>query len=62
MFLGGLLQHGRDAAAEALAETAAVAYGVLSLTRARGARELQLVAAQDEIASPSRSFPVVRIR
>jgi pyridoxine kinase len=62
VFLGGLLQHGRDAAAEALAETAAVAYGVLSITRARGDRELQLVAAQDEIARPSRTFEAVPIQ
>jgi pyridoxine kinase len=63
VFLGGLLQHGGEAGAvRALAETAAVSYGVLRITRERGARELQLVAAQEEIARPSRTFEVVRLR
>ncbi|QGN32473.1 pyridoxal kinase PdxY [Microlunatus sp. Gsoil 973] len=63
VFLGSLLEHGLGSGAvEALAETAAVSYGVLKITRERGARELQLVAAQDEIARPSRTFEVVRLR
>ncbi|MBO0811061.1 MAG: pyridoxal kinase PdxY [Microlunatus sp.] len=58
VFLGGRLQHGPQ---QALADAAAVSYGVLAITHRLGARELQLVAAQDEIAEPSRTFPVVRI-
>jgi len=63
VFLGALLEHGSGpGAVDALVETAAVAYGVLTTTAQRGSRELQLVAAQSEIASPSRVFPAVRLR
>lgn len=63
VFLGALLEHGSGpGAVEALAETAAVAYGVLEITAERGSRELQLVAAQSEIANPTRTFPTVRLR
>lgn len=63
VFLGALLQHGPGAGIErALTQTAAVSYGVLEITRERGARELQLVAAQQEIAHPSRTFRAVRLR
>jgi pyridoxine kinase len=60
VFLGGLLT--RDDPVEALADTAAVAYEVLSTTAALGSRELQLVAAQDRIAAPQRRFEVCRLR
>lgn len=63
VFLGGLLQHGLgDRIEQALAETAAVAYGVLTITQDLKARELQLVAGQQEIADPSHRFQSVRIR
>lgn len=63
VFLGALLEHGTGpGAVEALVETAAVAYGVLRTTAERGSRELQLVAAQSEIANPTRTFPAVRLR
>ena len=62
VFVGALVEHGAGSGAvEALAETAAVAYGVLSITAERGSRELQLVAAQSEIANPTQTFPVVRL-
>lgn len=62
VFLGGLLQHGPGRGVEqALAETAAVSYGVLEITRKRKARELALVAAQHEIAHPGHTFQVVRL-
>ena len=58
-FLGGLLADGPQTA---LADTAAVAYAVLKVTQSLGARELQLVAAQDEIAAPAERFAVTRLR
>jgi pyridoxine kinase len=60
VFLGGLLT--REDPVEALADTAAVAYEVLSVTAELGSRELQLVAAQDRIAEPRHSFAVDRLR
>lgn len=60
LFLGGLLEgHGPD---RALADTAGAVYGVLKVTVQRGERELALVAAQDEIACPSETFSLRRIR
>ena len=53
-FLASYLRT-RDVAAS-VAHTAAVVHGVLEATVASGQAELQLVAAQDEIAHPSRSF------
>jgi pyridoxine kinase len=44
-----------------LAETAARVHGVLAVTVASGERELQLVAAQDELVSPTASFEAVRL-
>lgn len=60
VFLGTLLQTHDPV--RALADTAAVAYGVLSITARLGSRELQLVAAQDVIAAPSQRFEPVRLR
>lgn len=59
LFLVHLLKDG-DAAA-ALEETAAAIYAVFEATHAAGARELQLVAAQDEIKRPSRRFACERV-
>ena len=59
VFLGGLLTEADPV--RALADTAAVAYGVLSITSQIGARELQLVAAQDVIAAPARTFEPIRL-
>lgn len=60
VFLGGLLSQ--DDSVRALADTAAVAYGVLAVTADLGGRELELVAAQDVIAAPSKVFVPVRLR
>jgi pyridoxine kinase len=59
-FLAHLLRTG--SVAEAVARTAAVVYGVLRITVDSGLSELQLVAAQDEIAAPSNTFEVVQLR
>jgi pyridoxine kinase len=60
MFLAGLLRTGDIATA--LTRTAAVVHGVLEATIASGGSELALVAAQDEIVHPSRTFEPVRLR
>ena len=59
-FLAHLLR--RDSVAEAIGQTAATVYGVLKATVDSGESELQLVAAQDEIAAPTRTFEVTRLR
>jgi pyridoxine kinase len=59
-FLANLLSSG--SVSQAVGRTAAVVYGVLQATVDSGLSELQLVAAQDEIASPTNSFEVVRLR
>ncbi len=58
-FLANVLR-GADIA-EALAETAAVMYGLLSATHASGCSELALVEAQDELVAPTRRFEVHRL-
>ncbi|GAA1850285.1 pyridoxal kinase PdxY [Microlunatus capsulatus] len=50
----------RDVAAS-VAHTAAVVHGVLDVTVRSGQAELQLVAAQDEIAAPTRTFQAVPV-
>jgi pyridoxine kinase len=59
-FLAHLLSSG--SVAQAVGQTAAAVYGVLEATVESGLSELQLVAAQDEIASPTHAFEVVRLR
>jgi pyridoxine kinase len=46
----------------ALGRTAASVFAVMELTHAGGHREIQLVAAQHEIADPPARFPVTRLR
>jgi pyridoxine kinase len=46
----------------ALAHTAAVIYGLLEVTAASGGTELALIAAQDELVRPSRTFEPVPVR
>ena len=46
----------------ALGRTAASVFAVLELTHAGGHREIQLVAAQHQIADPPARFPVTRLR
>lgn len=48
--------------AYAVATTSARVYGVLKATVESGERELQLVAAQDELVHPSATFEAVRLR
>jgi pyridoxine kinase len=50
-----------NCAAEALARAASAIFGVLIKTAAAGARELELVAAQDEIVRPTRLFKAERL-
>lgn len=59
-FLAHLLRSG--SVAEAIGQTAAVVYAVLKATVDSGESELQLVAAQEEIAAPTRAFEVTRLR
>ena len=47
---------------QALAQAASSIFGVLAKTVEAGAREIQLVAAQDEIVSPSRLFEAEELR
>ncbi len=48
--------------ASALERTGGVVYSVLAITEASGKRELQLVAAQDELVDPSHTFTARRVR
>jgi pyridoxine kinase len=48
-------------AAEALASAASAVYAVVAATAKAGARELAIVAAQDEIVSPARLFRPQRV-
>ena len=59
VFLARLLQTGDPA--DAAAWTASVVFGVLDATRRSGRRELQLVAAQDELVTPTHRFEAVRL-
>lgn len=56
LFLAHHLRTG--SAAEAVAAAAASVWGLLARTAAEGSREILLVAAQDELVAPSRTFPV----
>jgi pyridoxine kinase len=59
LFLGWLLQGKR--APDALAATIAAIYGVIDATMRSPSGELALVAAQDELVSPSRQVSVQRL-
>jgi pyridoxine kinase len=59
LFLGHYLRRGH--AGQALEAAAAASFAVLDATRIAGARELQLIAAQDEIVAPKRHFAAERI-
>ncbi|UEM04584.1 pyridoxal kinase PdxY [Skermanella rosea] len=60
VFLAKYLETG-DAAA-ALGHAAAAIYGVFAATLKVGTRELQLIAAQDELVRPGRLFDVAKVR
>jgi len=55
LFLGYWLKTGGDAAA-ALSAAASAIYAVLKTTQALGEREIQLIAAQDELVAPTEWF------
>jgi pyridoxine kinase len=59
LFFAHYLRAGRID--QALAQAASSIFGVLSKTAAAGAREIQLVAAQDEIVNPSRVFDAEKL-
>jgi pyridoxine kinase len=59
-FLACLLAEGE--VPQALAQTAAVIYGLLEVTVASGRVELALIGAQDEFIRPSHRFEPVRLR
>jgi pyridoxine kinase len=60
LFLAHWLKTGGDAAA-ALAAAASAIYAVLKETHARGEREIQLIAAQDELVAPRELFAAERV-
>src|SRR6202008_3363610 len=59
LFLGWLLKG--KSVPDALAATVAAIYGVIEATMRAGGGELALVAAQDELVSPSRRVAVRRL-
>ena len=60
MFLANYLRSG--SAAEAVGQTGDIVYSVLKQTSESGLSELQLVAAQDEIVTPTYHFDVTQVR
>lgn len=60
LFLAKLLETGSPP--EALAHAASAIYAVFTATAASGRRELQLIAAQEELVRPARRFDPVRVR
>jgi pyridoxine kinase len=59
LFLGHYLRRGD--AEQALEAAAAANFAVLEPTQIAGTRELQLIAAQDELVAPKRHFAAERI-
>ncbi len=59
LFLGHYLRRGH--AGQALEAAAAASFAVLDATRIAGTRELQLIAAQDDLVAPQRHFTAERI-
>ena len=59
LFLGAWLDTGRIEAA--LEHAAAAMFALVDATHGAGARELELIAAQDQLVAPSRIFPAVRV-
>jgi pyridoxine kinase len=60
LFLATYLETGDPA--KALGHAAAAIFAVFEATAKAGTRELQLIAAQDELVRPSRLFEVRQIR
>jgi pyridoxine kinase len=59
LFLGRVLQGAE--VPEALSTATAAVFALFAATRRSGAGELELIAAQDQIVAPSRTFPVERL-
>ena len=59
LFLGRMLKGAE--VPEALSGATATVFAFFAATRRSGASELELIAAQDEIVAPSRTFPVERL-
>ena len=59
LFLAHHLRTG--SVADAVAAAAASVWGLLARTDAAGSREILLVAAQDELVTPTRTFPVEEV-
>jgi pyridoxine kinase len=59
LFLGRMLKGAE--VPEALSDATATVFAFFAATRRSGAGELELIAAQDEIVAPSRTFPVERL-
>ena len=59
LFLGRMLKG--SGVPEALSGATATVFALFAATHQSGARELELIAAQDEIVAPSRTFPVERL-
>ncbi|MDR3515980.1 MAG: pyridoxal kinase PdxY [Azospirillaceae bacterium] len=59
LFLAKVLETGDPVAA--LAHAAAAIFAVFDATARAGTRELQLIAAQDQLVEPSRLFPVTKV-
>jgi pyridoxine kinase len=60
LFLGGWLATG--SLDQTLERAVAAMYALVEATHRAGSRELELVAAQDELVAPARSFPAQRLR
>jgi pyridoxine kinase len=61
LFLAKILDDPDDPPA-ALAHAAAAIYAAFAATAAAGKRELQLIAAQDELVRPLKRFPIEKVR
>ena len=61
LFLGSWLAH-RPASTKTLQRAVAAMYGLVEATHRAGSRELELVAAQDQLVAPARSFAAQRLR
>ena len=59
LFLGAWLETGRIEAA--LEHAVAAMFALVDATHRAGARELALIAAQDQLVAPSRTFPPVKV-
>jgi pyridoxine kinase len=59
LFLGRMLKGAE--VPEALSAATAAVFALFAATRRSGAGELELIAAQDQIVAPSRTFPVERL-